>query len=162
MKVTTLAGSAMTPGGRDGVGAAASFLGPLGLASDGAGKLYVADSMNDDVRQIDLATGMVSTLAGISQTPGDLDGVGSAAFFHYPSGVAADGAGDVYVTDTFNNLVRHIDVKSRTVTTLAGKRGLSGVRLGPLPAQLTQPATLALTPTGALIIVSESTLLVAH
>jgi sugar lactone lactonase YvrE len=159
LKITTLAGSATSPGGGDGVGAAASFLGPLGLASDGAGKLYVADSSNDIIRQIDIATATVTTLAGTGQAPGDMDGVGSAALFHYPSGVAADGAGDVWVADTSNNLVRHIDVKSRTVTTLAGKRGLPGVLLGPLPGQLTQPPTLVLTPAGTLIVSSENALL---
>jgi sugar lactone lactonase YvrE len=162
MTIDLLAGTLGVPGGADGVGVQARFLGPLGIAADGNGQLFVADSTDDDVRQIDIATRAVTTLAGTSQSVGDGDGVAGAALFHYPSGIAADGVGDVYVADTANALLRHIDGKSRVVTTLVGNRAAAGVRLGPLPAQLGQVETVALTPSGALAIVSENSVLIAR
>lgn len=160
--LTTVAGMPGMPGGVDGPGTKARFYGPLGLSSDGAGDLFVADNLNDTVREIELAGGNVTTLAGTSQSLGDNDGTGAAALFYYPSDVAADGAGDVYVAASFNNRVRHIDVKTKVVTTVIGSMTLSGVKLGPLPAQLTLPAALTLTPTGMLVVVSEDALLLAH
>jgi sugar lactone lactonase YvrE len=160
-RVTTLAGQAGTSGGADGAGAQATFYGPAGIAFDGAGHLYVADSLNDTVRKIVVATATVSTLAGEPAVQGDNDGVGAAAHFSSPTSVVADASGDVLVSDLQNNRVRRIDAASRKVTTLIGGP-IPGVRLGPLPAQLTLPGPLALTPSGGLLVVSESAVLLAH
>jgi hypothetical protein len=161
-QISTLAGQSGVPGGTDGAGSGATFNGPLGIAADGIGNLYVADDSNETVRKIVIATGTVSTIAGQSGIQGSNDGVGAAAHFFYPTGIAADGAGDVFVSDLENNVVRHIDVASGRVTTVIGSLTVAGVRLGPLPAQLTQPGPLALTPSGNLLLVSENTLLVAR
>ncbi len=149
-------------GRADGVGGAAAFYGPKGIGFDGRGSLYVADDLNQTVRKIDIATATVSTLAGQPVSPGGGDGIGPAARFHYPMGIVADGAGDVFVADAFNDVVRRVDVASGAVTTVIGARAASGVRLGPLPAQLSKPSALALTPSGGLIVVSENALLLAH
>ena len=159
--VTTLAGTAGVPGSADGVGAAASFSGPYGVACDAAGNVYVADIDNNAIRKITPA-GLVSTLAGASAglslpggvacdaagnvyvadtwnqvirkiTPAGLvsilagavgeqdnsDGSAAAARFSYPSGVACDAAGNVYVADTGNNAIRKI-TPAGVVSTLVG------------------------------------------
>jgi sugar lactone lactonase YvrE len=161
-KFSILAGHYGVPGRADGAGASAAFYGPVGLSLDGRGGLFVADNLNETIRKIDLATGVVSTVAGHPVTPGNSDGVGASARFHYPVGVAADGAGDVFVTDSFNDAVRRIDLSSGNVTTVAGTSDAAGVDFGPLPAQLTKPSAVALTPSGGMVLVSENAVLLAH
>ena len=113
--VTTLAGSGSN-GSTDGTGSAATFSQPFGVALDAAGNLYVADQSNK-IRKVS-PSGDVTTLAG-SGTGGSADGTGSAASFYYPSGVAVDAAGNVYVTDYYNSKIRKIS-PAGVVTTLAG------------------------------------------
>lgn len=114
--VSTFAGS-LTAGSADGTGAAASFNKPEGLAFDSKGNLYVADSANNEIRMITPA-GVVSTLAG-STVPGNADGTGAAAQFDFPTGVAVDSAGNVYVADSNNEEIRKI-TPAGVVSTLAG------------------------------------------
>lgn len=104
--VTTVAGSATIPGAADGIGAAATFNLPAGILWSG-GILYVADTGNHTIRQIILATGVVTTLAGAAGIPGTTDGTGSAARFKFPTGITTDGA-SLYVTDTYNHTIRRI------------------------------------------------------
>jgi sugar lactone lactonase YvrE len=161
-QVSTFAGQYGTVGTADGVGANAGFDGPVGISSDGQGNLYVADSQGLTVRKVAIATATVSTLAGTPFALGTSDGVGALARFAEPFGVAANDRGDLFVSDTHSNTVRHVDVASGTVTTVAGTPTAYGVRLGLLPAQLSQPSAVALTATGDLLIVSENTVLIAH
>ena len=122
--VSTLAGLAGSGGSVDGTGSAARFNYPSGVAADGAGNVYVADTGNDTIRKI-TPSGVVSTFAGLADSSGSVDGTGSAARFNYPSGVAADGAGNVYVADTYNDTIRKI-TPSGVVSTLAGLAGFFG------------------------------------
>jgi sugar lactone lactonase YvrE len=160
--VSTIAGTYGVPGRADGVGVAAAFYGPLGLAADGRGHLFVADDLDETIRAIDVASGAVSTLAGQPVHPGSADGTGAAASFHFPVGVAADGDGNLFVCDLANNAIRHVDVATGVVTTVIGAGTSAGVRLGALPAQLTLPSSVALTPAGGLLIASENSVLFAH
>jgi sugar lactone lactonase YvrE len=105
--VSTLAGSAGAAGFRDGIGTAALFKDPSGIAVDTLGNLYVADSGNSLIRKI-TAAGVVSTLAGCAGVAGNTNGVGKAALFYGPFGVAVDLSGNVYVADTGNELIRKI------------------------------------------------------
>jgi sugar lactone lactonase YvrE len=115
--VTTLAGSG-TMGSIDGKKTEATFSYMMGLAVDEKGNVYVADSHNNLIRKID-ANGMVSTLAG-NGMPGFADGKGIRASFFNPEGVAVDKWGNVYVSDTHNNLIRKINPDG-LVTTIAGR-----------------------------------------
>jgi sugar lactone lactonase YvrE len=122
--VTTVAGLAGSAGSEDGTGSAARFCDPSGVAMDGAGNVYVADSINDTIRKI-TPTGVVTTLAGQAGASGYADGTVSAAQFNNPMGVAVDGWGNVYVADTGNNMIRKITAAG-VVTTLAGQTGSAG------------------------------------
>ena len=113
--VSTLAGSGAS-GYADGTGTSAKFDYPIGVAVDGAGNVYVADEYNHRIRKI-TASGVVSTLAGSAS--GYTDGTGTSAKFAYPTGVAVDGAGNVYVADGSNHRIRKITA-SGVVSTLAG------------------------------------------
>jgi sugar lactone lactonase YvrE len=119
--VSTLAGNGGS-GFADGTGTAAEFCLPIGLALAG-GDLYVADSQNNRIRKIVIATGEVSTLAGgggSGVTGSYLEGTGTAARFDNPRGIAADGAGNLYVADTNNRRIRKIVIATGVVSTLAG------------------------------------------
>ncbi len=123
--VSTFAGSGV-PGSNDGIGTAASFNFPQGIAIDLAGNLYVADSGNHKIRKV-TPSGLVSTLAG-SGVVGAADGIGTVASFYYPQGVTVDLNGIVYVADFGNNIIRKI-TPSGVVSTLAGS-GVAGAANG--------------------------------
>ncbi|NEV95103.1 hypothetical protein G3567_13255, partial [Psychroflexus sp. YR1-1] len=117
--VSTLAGNIR--GFADGEGSSAQFNNPLGVTLDASGNVYVADGSNHRIRKITSAR-VVSTLAGSIR--GFADGEGNSAQFNYPTGVAVDASGTVYVTDYFNHRIRKITAAG-VVSTLAGS-GVSG------------------------------------
>jgi len=114
--VTTLAGNPAFPGSAD--GAAATFNQPRGITTDGT-YLYLADTFNNTVRQIEIATGETTTLAGTAIVFGADDGTGAAARFNTPRGITTDGT-NLYVADTFNNSIRKVVIATGETTTLAG------------------------------------------
>lgn len=116
--VSTLAGSPGVLGSADGTGSAARFNFPVGIAVDSSGNVFVADSKNFTIRKITSA-GVVTTLAGAPFQLGATDGPGSSARFFLPYGVAVDAAGNVYVADAGNHVIRKIS-PAGDVSTLAG------------------------------------------
>jgi sugar lactone lactonase YvrE len=112
--VTTIAGS--TSGSDDGDGINAKFNNPIGITLDASGNIYVADAGNHCIRMI-TPTGTVSTIAG--GTLGVTEGIGTAAKFNTPAGIAVDATGNIYVADDENERIRKITTNG-TVSTLAG------------------------------------------
>jgi sugar lactone lactonase YvrE len=145
--VTTVAGS--KEGFADGVGSSASFNTPSALALGPGGNLFVADTGNNRIRKI-TPDGQVSTVAG-DGTAGYVDGPAAKAQFNGPIGLAVSDGGDIYVADTYNDVIRMITTEGQ-VTTIAGA-GTPGYADGE------QKAVLFDTPCG--IVIVNNTLIVA-
>jgi sugar lactone lactonase YvrE len=149
--VTTLAGLAGSGGYADGIGSAARFSGPSAVAVDASGNVYVADTYNHVIRVIS-AEGTVATLAGLANTSGSADGVGSLARFAFPSGIAVDINSVLYVADSFNHTIRRIGVGA-TVSTLAGSAGIAGNTNGlAVNARFSYPNGIAVSSGGVLYV----------
>ncbi len=114
--VTTVAGTG-TAGSANGAGNTATFNYPNGLAIDAADNVYVADALNNMIRKITPA-GIVSTLAG-STLSGNVNDQDTNARFNYPTGIAVDGTGNLFVADENNHIIRKITAGG-LVTTFAG------------------------------------------
>jgi len=122
--VTTIAGTADRTGSTDGTGSAARFWGPTGITTDGT-NLYVSDGGNNTIRKVVIATGVVTTVAGVASSAGSIDGAGNTARFNYPNGITTDGS-NLYVTDTSNHTLRKVVIATSVVTTVAGLASTSG------------------------------------
>jgi sugar lactone lactonase YvrE len=152
--VTTLAGTDCNAGSEDGIGLAAQFHQPLGITVDAAGNLYVADMGNAAIRKITPAC-VVTTYAGKVRRGGYADGVGAAARFNKPAGIAADLAGNLYVADSGNYVIRKI-TPDGLVSTLAGTPGKQGSADGRgADALFSRPSHIAID-TGGNLYVSDS------
>lgn len=129
--VSTIAGLAgssdSTAGHTDGTNSAARFFQPEYVAVDINTNLYVADSNNHSIRKITPSgtNWVTSTLAGLVGSPGSADGMGTNAQFDFPCGIGLDAAGNVYVADDGNELIRKITPLG-IVNTLAGLAGHYG------------------------------------
>ena len=101
-------------------------IGRNGLATDGAGNLYVADMRNDTIRKIVIATGAVTTLAGSARQGRQHRRPRRGRALQHPHGLAWDGDGALYVADARNLTIRKLVVATGAVTTLAGTAGMRG------------------------------------
>ena len=109
-------------GGDDGPASEAQLYGPINVAVDGAGSLYIADTSNHRIRKVD-STGTISTVAGTGRPGFSGDGgPASEAQLYGPYGVAVDGAGSLYIADTVNYRIRKVD-STGTISTVAGNGG---------------------------------------
>lgn len=127
--VTTLAGDAGKPRASvDGLGTAARFASPWGIAIDERGILFVADFDGHTIRRIDPADGNVTTIAGLAGQAGAVDGLETRATFRNPSGVSVDKAGVLHVTDMANHTVRRIEAVAAPA--IVGQPQSSTVALG--------------------------------
>lgn len=116
--VTTIAGSG-TADHDDGPASTATFNSPRGIAADAKGTLYVVETSNADIRKI-TTDGQVTTLAGSGAKGPVIDGTGTNAAFYAPNGVTSDANGNLFVADSYNNVVRYVSFDGK-VTTIAGQ-----------------------------------------
>lgn len=122
---TTLAGAGRVRGSTDATGASARFEQPFGIAVDSGGTVYLADAQGNTIRKITAAR-VVTTLAGrtgSAGSAGSTDGRGTAARFKYPSGIAVDRSGTVFVADTDNQSIQSITSDGEVTTIAVGAVG---------------------------------------
>lgn len=124
--VTTIAGQADVRTHLDGVGLAARFVTPVGLALVAPSTMAIVDAGSPTVRLIDLASMGVTTIAGDPQRTGAVDGQGNAARFNTPFGVSGDDSGEIVVSDSGNAALRRV-TRTGAVTTIAGQALPAGI-----------------------------------
>ncbi|MBI4749734.1 MAG: IPT/TIG domain-containing protein [Acidobacteria bacterium] len=120
--ITTIAGTgAQDFTGDDGPALEASLAAPMGMAVDALNHLFLVDSINCRIRRVDAITGIITTMAGNGEAAfhGD-SGPAINASLYYPTGVAVDSPGNIFIADSFNNRVRRVDAASKIITTFAG------------------------------------------
>jgi sugar lactone lactonase YvrE len=137
-----------TSGHDEGAGATATFSQPAAVVADAAGNLYVADAANNCIRKLTFAAGAatVSTYAGdVAGSPGSTDATDPLqARFNFPSGLAIDAAGNLYVADSTNNRIRKVAANGGAVTTVAGSDTNGPADGNGTAAQFANPTGLAL------------------
>ena len=161
--VSTVAGiGTYGRGGDGGPATKASLNTPTGVTADGGGNLYIADQGNNLIRRVDAATQIITTVAGGGTEPSGTDNLGdggpaTSAILSGPQSIAVDTAGNLYIADEFNNLVRAVNAATGVITVLAGggtAAGTDGFGDGgaATSAQLSNPSGVALDSSGNLYI----------
>jgi sugar lactone lactonase YvrE len=162
--LTVVAGNGSTAGfnfsGDGGPAIAAELSLPLGLALDGAGNLFIADSGNNVIREVVAATGNIQTVAGNSNIiGGGFSGDGgpaTSAQLSSPGSVAVDGAGNLFIADNSNNVIREVVAATGIIQTVAGNNalgaGFSGDGASAIAAQLSTPDGVSVDSTGNIFI----------
>ncbi len=125
--ITTFAGTGSYGyGGDGGAATSAQLADPLGLAFDAKGNLYIADTGNNRIREVNGATGIITTVAGTDRTTlltptyyGD-GGPATSAQLNQPTSVVLDAAGNLYFSDTLNAAIRKVDMTTGIINTVAG------------------------------------------
>ncbi len=162
--ITTIAGVGQPRYGGDGGPAISAGLNdPAALAVSGSGMLYIADQSNNRVRAIDLATGLISTVAGIGSASYNGDGMpATEAALAGPSGLALGKDGTLFVADTFNGRIRAIDPISRLIRTVIGDGGEYRYQgaVEPSSSSLSRPSGIALDAEGNLFLTDSDNHLV--
>lgn len=151
--ITTVAGNGGFGYSGDGGPATQASVFPCGVALDAAGDLYIADCLFSVVRKVD-TSGIITTVAGNGTAGYSGDGgPATQAQFNNPNGIAADGAGNLYIADQGNSVVRKVDT-SGVITTFAGTGvgGYSGDGGPATQAQLYSPINVAVDGSGNLYI----------
>jgi hypothetical protein len=157
--ITTIAGLTSTPGQNDGTNSGARFVTPNSLAVQNSSTLFVADSGNNAIREVQLigTNWVVTTVAGICNptVTGYQDGTNQYAQFSSPNGIALDSQGDLYIADTGSHLIRKIRPSGTNwiTTTIAGIADSPGYNDGTnLNAQFSAPYDVAVDASGKLFV----------
>ena len=152
-RVTSLYGS--TYGHSDGLYTSAQFYNPTGLFLGSMGNLLVADKSNHIIRQVDVTTGQVTTIAGLwvaTSTSRFADGAASSAMFYNPNDVVADSTGNVFIADASNHKIRMIS--SQTVSTLGTSYGFADGSFS--SAKFNYPTGLAIDTSGNVFVSDQN------
>jgi len=157
--IKTIAGTGKAGHTGDGGPAIAAELNnPYGLTIGPDGALYICEVDNNVIRRLDLKTGTLSTVAGNGQKgyAGD-GGPALAAALNQPYEIVFDGSGNMFFAEMPNHVVRRVDAKTRTISTLAGTgaAGFSGDGGPASKAQLRQPHSIAIDPSGASLYIAD-------
>lgn len=152
--VTSVAGDGNAGYSGDfGAATIAELNGPSGIAVDGNGNIYIADQYNNRIRKIWASSGIITTVAGGGG--GYLGDGGNAtnATLSYPSGVAVDGSGNIYIADQYNNRVRKV-APTGIISTVAGNGSwsYSGDGSAAVSAGIPTPSGVAVDGSGNLFI----------
>ena len=154
--ITTVAGNGTRGFSGDGGAATNAQLNvPSGVAVDGSGNLFIADTNSHRIRKVSAATGVITTLAGNgTQGFGGDWGAATSALLYGPVGIAVDGSGNVFVADRLNSRIRKVSAATGVITTVAGNgtRGFSGDGRAATDAQLNVPSGVAVDGSGNLFI----------
>ena len=148
--ITTIAGSG-TQGysGDTGPATSAAIDSPTGIALDASSNLYLADTHNHRIREINANTGVITTIAGTGSPgfSGDTTSA-TAANLALPHGLTSDSAGNLYLADTANHRIRRIDATTGIITTVVGDgtQGFAGDNGPPTAASLDSPTATTLSP----------------
>jgi sugar lactone lactonase YvrE len=154
--VLTISGSNASAGYRDGIGAAgASLNGPtsIGIDSTNANLYFTEGNPSNRVRRVNLATSVVSTIAG-SGTASAVDGFGTSASFFNPNGIAVDTLGNLWVSEISSYLIRRITLATTYVSTIAGNGSNTQDGIG-INAAFKRPWGLCVDPAGANLFIAE-------
>ena len=151
--ITTVAGSGWHVHSGDGGPATEAALVPTLLAFDTTGNLFIADRHNLRVRRVDAATGLITTVAGTGEPGYSGDGAPATDAALVPTGLVLDSAGNLFIADLDNYVVRRVDAATGLITTVAGSgaEGAAGDG-GPATDATLVPAGLALDSAGNLFI----------
>ncbi|HYV35936.1 MAG TPA: peptidoglycan DD-metalloendopeptidase family protein, partial [Gemmataceae bacterium] len=160
--ITTFAGNgSATYGGDNGPATAAVMTHPQGVAVDGSGNVFIADSYNNRIRRVDASTGIITTITGNGTAGFSGDGgLATAAALNFATGnsptpnIAVDANGHLFIADTNNNRVREVDLSTGIITTVAGNGtgGFSGEGVAATAASLSLPVSVAVDANGNLYV----------
>ncbi|MFL6450656.1 MAG: Ig-like domain repeat protein [Bryobacteraceae bacterium] len=142
--ITTVAGNGSSGFSGDGGPATNASLGsPSGVAVDGSGNIYIADTPNGRIRKVSADTGVITTVA---------------CSLNFPIGVAVDGSGDLYIADTYNARIRKVSATTGVITTVAGNggSGFSGDGGPATTASLYEPSSVTVDRSGNVYIVDSN------
>jgi len=157
--ISTIAGTGIFGYAGDGGAATdAKLNNPYGLAFDVSGNLYIADKDNNAIRKISAGTGIITTVAGTGTAGYSGDGgLATSATLNKPFGVAVDRAGNIYISDNSNFVIRKVDASTGIITTVAGTgtAGYSGDGGLATAAMLQYPYGLATDTAGNLFIADQ-------
>jgi sugar lactone lactonase YvrE len=167
--ISTIAGTGTASyTGDTGPAAAATLNSPSGVAVDGAGNLYIADTGNNVIRKVDASTQIITTIAGSVLGQPGYGGDGTLAtsgtvLLNGPQTVTLDPAGNIYIADTRNQVIRKINASDGTISTVAGNYtlgtgvgGYNGDGIAATAAMLNNPYTVAFDPLGNMLIADTS------
>jgi len=154
--ITVVAGNGTSGfSGQNGPATSAELGSPAGIAFDSAGNLYIADAGDSVIWKLSAATGLITVVAGNGNFAYTGDGgPATSAALAGPSGLALDSAGDIYIADSSNNVVRFVSAATGTITTIVGNGmgGFSGDGGPATGAELNLPTDVVLDSAGDLYI----------